>query len=326
MTGAKTQIVIVGCGNAAQRHATNLRKNENATLVGCYDSRREAADAFALAHQTTAFDSLDAMLDANPDGVVICTPPSTHVAIAEAALERGLRVLCEKPLAPTTSECESLTDARGLACAFKFRHLKGASVLREHIAHGGLGRVLTIRGSALSDLSMAGRWFSDPSLSGGGVLLDNGVHLIDLCHYLVGPTESVCATIMGGKRKLAVEESAAIHMRMTCGATAELFVSWEAPAPMPPLLEVWGTEGYASLGYSYQILDSEKNCVHAEEANGTCVWNEVIQNFVGFVRNESQPMARFEDGFSAVAVAEAAYASAVTHAWETPTQSFTFVR
>ncbi len=326
MTGAQKQIAIVGCGNAAQRHASNLRKMSNAVISGCHDTRIEAAEAFALANESRAYETLEALLDANPDGIVICTPPSTHVAIAEVALERGIRVLCEKPLAPTTSECESLADARGLACAFKFRHLKGARVLRDHIAMGGLGRILTIRGSALSDLSMAGRWFSDPSLSGGGVLLDNGVHLIDLCHYLVGPTESVCATIMGGKRGLAVEESAAIQMRMHCGATAELFVSWEAPAPMPPLLEIWGTEGYATLGYNYQILDSQKNCVRAEEANGTCVWNEVITNFVAFVNNESQPMARFEDGYSAVAVAEAAYASAVTHMWETPSQYCTFVR
>ncbi|MCB9852074.1 MAG: Gfo/Idh/MocA family oxidoreductase [Phycisphaerales bacterium] len=326
MTGARTQIAIVGCGNAAQRHASNLRKSANAEIAGCYDARREATEAFALAHSTRAFDSLDALLDANPDGVVICTPPSTHVAIAEAVLERGIRVLCEKPLAPTTSECESLTEARGLACAFKFRHLKGARTIRDHVATGGLGRVLAIRGSALSDISMAGKWFSDPSLSGGGVLLDNGVHLIDLCHYLVGPTESVSATIMGGSRKLAVEESASIHMRMACGATAEILVSWEAPAPMPPLVEIWGTEGYASLGYDYQILDSQKNCIRAEEGNGLCVWNEVITNFVGFVRNETQPMARFEDGFAAVAVAEAAYASAVTHAWETPSQYYTFVR
>lgn len=326
MTGAKTQIAIVGCGSAAQRHATNLRKLQNAVIAGCFDTRCEAADAFALANQTQAFDTLEALLDTAPDGVVVCTPPSTHVAITEAALERGLRVLCEKPLAPTTSECESLTDARGLACAFKFRHLKGAKVIRDHIALGGMGRVIAIRGSALSDLSMAGRWFSDPSLSGGGVLLDNGVHLIDLCHYLVGPTEAVSATIMGGKRGLAVEESASIHMRMACGATAELFMSWEAPAPMPPLLEIWGTEGYATLGYNYQLLDSQRNCIRAEEANGMCVWNEVITNFVGFVRNENPPMAKFEDGFAAVAVAEAAYASAVTHTWETPTQSFTFVR
>lgn len=326
MTGAKTHIAIIGCGNAAQRHASNLRKMPGAEIAGCFDTRREAAEAFALSHQTTAFDTLDRLLDAPIDGVVICTPPSTHVAIAEAALERGLRVLCEKPLAPTTSECESLADARGLACAFKFRHLKGATVLRDHIAMGGMGRILAIRGSALSDLSMAGRWFSDPSLSGGGVLLDNGVHLIDLCHFLVGPTQSVCATIMGGKRALAVEESAAIHMRMQCGATAELFVSWEAPAPMPPLLEIWGTEGYASLGYNYQILDSQKNCIRAEEANGMCVWNEVITNFVSFVRNDSRPMARFDDGFAAVAVAEAAYTSAVTHTWESPAQPYTFVR
>ncbi|MCA9255033.1 MAG: Gfo/Idh/MocA family oxidoreductase, partial [Phycisphaerales bacterium] len=263
---------------------------------------------------------------ANPDGVVICTPPSTHVAIAEVVLERGIRVLCEKPLAPTTTECESLTEARGLACAFKFRHLKGSRIIRDHIATGGLGRVLAIRGSALSDISMEGKWFSDPSLSGGGVLLDNGVHLIDLCHYLVGPTENVSATIMGGKRRLAVEESAMISMRMACGASVELFVSWEAPAPMPPLIEIWGTQGYASLGYDYQILDSQKTCIRAEEGNGMCVWNEVITNFVGFVRNETQPMARFEDGYSAVAVAEAAYASAVTHNWEAPAQYFSFVR
>lgn len=326
MIGHESHIAIIGCGHAARRHAGNITKHAHATLAGCFDTQREASETFAREFATQSFESLDALLDSNIDGVVVCTPPSTHVAIAEAALARGLRVLCEKPLATTTAECEPLADARGLACAFKFRHLSGSTAVREHIAAGGMGRVLAVRSSALSDIDMGSRWFSNPSLSGGGVLLDNGVHLIDLCHYLLGPTQMVSATTWGGKRGLAVEESASMRMHMTCGAMADVFVSWEAPAPMPPLVEIWGSDGYARLGYDFQILDRERKVVREGAAEGLCVWNEVIENFVAFVRDEAAPIARFEDGFAAVAVAEAAYMSAVTQVSESPSPTPMFVR
>lgn len=326
MTGHTAQIAIVGCGHAARRHAGNITNHPRATLAACFDTQREASETFAREFNTRSYADLDQVLDARIDGVVICTPPSTHVAVAEAALSRGLRVLCEKPLAPTTAECERLIDARGLACAFKFRHLTGSGRIRDAIAQGELGRIIAVRGSALSDTDMSGRWFSDPSLSGGGVLLDNGVHLIDLCHYLLGPTQSVLATTPPGARGLAVEESASIRMQMMSGTVVDIFVSWEAPAPMPPLVEIWGTKGFARLGYDFEILDQARRVAQQGTANGHCVWRAVIDNFVAFLHGDEAPMARAEDGFAAVAVAEAAYMSAVTQISESPSPTPVTVR
>jgi len=326
MTGDGTRIAVVGWGQAARRHAESITKNHRATLAGCHDPRRAVSAALARAFGVPSFESLDALFDAPVDGVVVCTPPATRVAVVDAALARGLRALCENPLAPTTSDCESLADACGLACAFPLRHLSGAAFLRTHIAAGGLGRVISARAAAVSNVDMTGRWPGNPSLSGGGVLLADGVQLIDLCHYLLGPTQSVSAATRGGKRRLPVEESASIRLQMMCGATADIFVSWEAPGPKPPLLEIWGTEGYARLGADCEILDREGKTVSRWIADPKCVGPALIDNFVAFVRDEAAPSARFEDGFAAVAVAEAAYMSAVTQVSESPSLTPVFGR
>ncbi len=312
------KFAIIGCGHAGRRHADQFKRIPGAELVGCCDNSAQAAEQFARDYQTTAYTDIDSLLNLKLDGVTICTPPSTHIPIVASAIQRGIRVLCEKPLATNLDECLSLSQTDPLACAFKFRHLSGGAILRDMIRRGELGSILAIRGTAVSDLDMTGRWFSNRALSGGGVLFDNGVHLIDLCRFLVGDVDEVSATISGGKRKLDVEESATILLRMECGASVELFVSWEAPAPMPPLMEIYGTAGYAQLGYELKVFDANRKLIRQIPAEGVDIWHEVIANFAGFVSGQGQPSAVFEDGFNAVAVVEAAYRSTESGGWERP--------
>ncbi|HWL95047.1 MAG TPA: Gfo/Idh/MocA family oxidoreductase [Phycisphaerae bacterium] len=314
------RIGIIGCGHAGRRHAEQLRKIGEAILVSCYDMQAASTDRFATDYAVSACRSLDEMLDSRLDGVTICTPPTTHARIVAAAIERGIHVLCEKPLATECDDCLSIPRSDLLMCAFKFRHLSGAAMLREMIAEGRLGQITHMRGTATSDADMAGKWFSDARLSGGGVLLDNGVHIVDLCHYLAGPVERVTAAAAESSRGLAVEESAAMCLKMECGATASIFVSWESPAPMAPLIEVFGTKGYARLGYEMQAFDADKKLMRHAAAEGVDIWQEVLANFAGFVAGRVKPSATFDDGFAAVAVCEAAYRSIVTGKSELPRQ------
>lgn len=312
------RIGIIGCGHAGRRHADQLSKMPEVELVACCDANDQVAARFGDDFKIRAYSDVSAMLARPLDGVTICTPPTSHARIAAAALARGLHVLCEKPLATDSDDCLTIPRSDLLMCAFKFRHLSGAAILREMVAAGELGRITHVRGTACSDADMTGRWFSDPMLSGGGVLLDNGVHIVDLCQFIVSPVEEICATLGAGTRGLDVEETASLDMRLTCGASANIHVSWEAPAPMGPLLEVYGTGGYARLGYEMQAFDAQRKLCRHAAAEGVDIWREVIANFVGFIAGRSAPSAIFDDGFSAVAVCEAAYRSVASQKWERP--------
>ncbi len=313
------RFAIAGCGKVGRRHAEQYRRIAGAQVVGCYDADPAVSAAVAKDLGLVSIDRLESLLDLSADGLSICTPPASHIPIAAAAVERGVRVLCEKPLATSLDDCRTLRDHTRFACAFKFRHLRGAGPLRAMIARGDLGRILSVRGTAISDFDMSGRWFSDPVLAGGGVLIDNGVHLIDLCRYLLGPVAEVSASVSGGTRGLSVEETASVYLRMSCGAAAHLLMSWEAPAPMPPLIEIHGSSGYARLGNELEVFDAtgRERVLHLP-ADGVDIWHEVVANFARFVADASEPSARFEDGWHALAAVDAAYRSLRSGRWETP--------
>lgn len=196
-------------------------------------------------------------------------------------------------------------------------------MLRDLIANGELGRITHVRGTATSDADMTGKWFSNPEYSGGGVLLDNGVHVVDLVHFVLGSVEDVIAHTTQSSRSLDVEESASMKLRLTRGAAADIFVSWESPAPMAPLIEVFGTHGYARLGYEMQAFDSERKLIRHASAEGVDIWSEVLANFITFVAGRTQPSAVYDDGFAAVAVCEAAYRSLLSRRCEEPAQALT---
>lgn len=317
------RIAIIGCGHAGRRHADQLRKIPEARIVACCDSDQDSVRKFADEHGALAFTSLESLLAEPLDGVTVCTPPNTHAEIVSAAIERDIKVLCEKPLAPSVDDCLRIPRSDLLACAFKFRHLSGAVMLRDMIARGELGDITHVRGTATSDADMTGKWFSNPECSGGGVLLDNGVHIVDLVHFVLGSVEDVIAHTTGSSRSLEVEESASMKLRLTRGAGADIFVSWESPAPMAPLIEIFGTRGYARLGYEMQAFDSQRKLIRHASAEGVDIWTEVLANFVSFVAGRSRPSAVYEDGFAAVAVTDAAYRSLLSRRCEEPVQALT---
>lgn len=313
------KIGIVGCGAVGRRHASHLSKLPGVEVVACCDTDASAARALAAEFDASPTDDLGDLLALPLNGLTVCTPPRAHVDAVVRACETGVRVLCEKPLAPTVEECRRIPPDSEVMCAFKFRHLSGAARLRDVIGRGELGVIVAVRGTAVSNADMTGRWFSDPEVAGGGVLLDNGVHLLDLCRFLFGPVTAVCAAKSGGTRRLAVEESASLQVRMEAGPIAQILLSWEAPAPMPPLIEVYGTAGYARLGYELEVFDASgrQRTLHVP-AEGVDVWREVLATFIKYVNGSGTPSATLEDGFAAVAAAEAAYRSIDSGRWERP--------
>ena len=230
------------------------------------------------------------------DGVVIATPNALHAPQALAALDRGLAVFCQQPLALDAGAARSLVDAarqagRRLAVDDSYRFTAGARCLRELIAGGSLGRVLFLDSAFHNAFGPDKPWCFDPELSGGGALIDQGVPLIDLAFWLLGEPEvrsvigSVGSTAQG---EAAVEDFASVRIELAGGAVMSLAASWHAHAGQDCVIrsQVFGTAGGADFRnvagsfYDFELarFDGSGTTIETRESRG---WiNQAVLHWV----------------------------------------------
>jgi predicted dehydrogenase len=205
--------------------------------------------------------SLEQLLEEELDGIVIATPSGQHADQAIAALTRGMAVFCQKPLATTAAEATRVVAAaRALDTLidvdFCYRTLAGVPELARLARSGELGEVfaadLTFHNAYGPDKS----WFYDRSQSGGGCVMDLGIHLVDLLLWTLGFPEvvEVRSHLYAEGRRLAdpesaLEDYATAELRLCSGAVARLACSWRLPAGRDAVIEAafYGTRGAAIL-------------------------------------------------------------------------------
>jgi predicted dehydrogenase len=253
-------IGIVGLGMAVAPHMLGIRDLEAAgrvRLVGGFSPSAPRRDAFATKWDAPVFDSLAALL-ASPglDLVIVLTPPGTHLAVAEEAAAAGKHLLVEKPLELTRARAESLVamaERAGvtLGVVFQHRFRPGALRLRAAIAGGELGTLLSCSASI--------RWWRDTAYfaqagrgtkarDGGGVLLTQAIHTLDLLLHLAGPVEGVAGLVRTSPlRAIDTEDIAAAALRFASGAIGALDATTVADPGFPERIEIAGTGGAAAL-------------------------------------------------------------------------------
>ncbi|GLI08781.1 oxidoreductase [Paenibacillus tyrfis] len=191
MAGLK--VAVIGAGSISEMHLTSYQNHPEVELVAVCDlveeRARQAADKFGAKKVYTDYREL--LADPEVEAVSICTWNNSHGEISIAALEAGKHVLCEKPLCTTVDkalEVEAAVRRSGklLQVGFVRRYGTNTKVLKKFIDAGELGEIYYAKASYLRRLGNPGGWFSDIERSGGGPLLDIGVHVIDLCWYLMG--------------------------------------------------------------------------------------------------------------------------------------------
>ena len=208
-----------------------------------------------------AFSDFDQMLAAGLglDGVVIATPNSLHAPQTLAALDCGLAVFCQKPLALNAREAREMVEAarradRLLGVDYSYRYTDGARALRRAVEAGELGRVFSVDTVFHNAYGPDKAWCFDPRLSGGGALMDLGVHLIDLALWLLGDPE--VREVRGGAWKGGqplgegeVDDFASARIELEGGGAVSLAVSWNAHAGQDCVirLSAFGTSGGAEL-------------------------------------------------------------------------------
>jgi dTDP-4-amino-4,6-dideoxygalactose transaminase/predicted dehydrogenase len=313
----RLRIGIVGCGQMGRWHLNAYAAQRNVELVGFADTSLERAQRFAHEVGGRAYASHQELL-ANEalDGLSICTVPSTHCDVAIDALDAGIHVLCEKPLAISVNQAEAMSARakqknRLLFTAFKFRFHDEVRMVKHLIDSGRLGRVLSFRLMFGGYIDMQGQWYAHKMLSGGGIIMDNGPHAADLIRFLFGDITSIAAQSTS-VQKLEVEDTAKLDMVVEGGAVGTGDLSWSLKIPARSYLEIYGEDGAAALdgeGVSYKLKtwSSWKREDNRRDAQGA--FSRQIAYFVDAIHGDNPLALGNGEGVASQRVIEAAYQS-----------------
>ncbi len=265
-----------------------------------------------------AFNSHLALLDpaVGVEAVVVCTPPDTHEPITVDLVRRGRHVLCEKPFTLTPASARRMVreaEAAGaiLTMGSKFRYVADVVRAKELIAAGTIGEVILFENAFTSRVDMSRRWNADPAVSGGGVLIDNGTHSVDVIRYFLGPLAAVQA--VEGKRPqgLAVEDTARLFVRAECGIMGTADLSWSINKELDWYVTVYGTTGLVQVGWKqsrYKVGGGEWQ-VFGGGYDKVQAFRDQVSNFAGAIRRREPLVITWEDAVASVEVIEAAYQS-----------------
>lgn len=233
------------------------------------------AAALELAPEAATLDSLDELLAQDLDGLVIASPSALHADQSRQALERGVAVFCQKPLGRTAAEVSAVVEAarasnRLLGVDLSYRFTSGMQAIREEVWRGKLGSVFGVDLTFHNAYGPDKAWFYDPAQSGGGCVMDLGVHLVDLALWSLGWPEvrSVESHLLHEGRPLTdpstqCEDYAVATITTADNTIIRLTCSWRLSAGQEAVIaaEFFGTEGAAALrnvGGSFYQLEAQR--------------------------------------------------------------------
>lgn len=340
------RIGIAGCGKIARNHVTALRAVAGVQVIAVADADPERARTFAAEHEVPrAYGDLDEMLSAGLDAVTICTPHDAHEAGVLAAARYGTHVLCEKPIALRVEQAERMiaaTTAAGVrfGVLFQRRFWPAALRVRAAIDAGRLG--LPISGGVVARLNRDADYYAEPwrgrqATEGGGVLMTQVIHHIDLLQWFMGPARRVtgrCDTL--AHSGIDVEDTAAAIVEFTSGGIATI----QAGTTFRPGLgvQVWVSDAAGrTMGLSEfpeGVAFTDVSTVDGEQvlhtATATASMGDLplpaihdhlapyhrmqIEDFVASLREHREPTVTGHDAIRSLQIVEAVYRSSRTGA------------
>lgn len=315
---------IVGAGTIAQSYAFAFESCQCAQVVAVADTNLAAAAALAEQLKCRSYGSHSVMArEAELDAVLICTPPDSHPEICLEFLEKRVAVLCEKPLSIDQSSAERMVETSRrlgvkLTMASKFRFVDDVTRAKNLVASGVLGDIVLVENFFTSHVDMTKRWNSNPAISGGGVLIDNGTHSVDLLRYFIGPLKEI--HVVEGKRRqnLPVEETVHVFVRSESGVLGTVDLSWSINKELESYLRIYGTEGTISVGWKeskFLLSGHHEWKVFGKGYNKVQAFRSQIENFAKALRGEEILLLSLDDALASVQVVESAYASLRDSRW-----------
>jgi predicted dehydrogenase len=319
-TNKPTKFGIIGAGAIAQAYAQAFQVTQCAELVAAADIDLEAAKAIS----SKGYSSADEMVENEAlDAVLVCTPPNTHPEIVTAMLKRGLHVLCEKPFCISSAEAERMVatakqEGRILTMASKFRYVNDVRAARELVLSGKLGEVILFENAFTGAVDMRNRWNSVQEVSGGGVLIDNGTHSVDMIRYFLGPIDEVHAVEGRRTQGLDVDETVHLFVRNKQGVMGSIDLSWSISKELDTYISVYCTGGTIKLGWreaKYKDFETGEWTVFGKGYDKVQAFSSQLDNFAHAIRGEDELLISPEEGIESVRAVEACYASLKAHQW-----------
>jgi predicted dehydrogenase len=340
------KVCVIGTGSISDFHFQAYAKNPNVVLHGVFDYTRERAEEKARQYGAEhVYSSLEEVFqDPELDAVSICTWNNSHAGLSIAALQGGKHVLVEKPLCLNMDEAYRMEEAvrqsdRILQVGFVRRFATNTKVLKAFIDDGKLGEIYYAKASCLRRLGNPGGWFADKERSGGGPLIDLGVHIIDICWYLMGKprVKSITANtyqLLGNRanvknlsfykaadydqEKNTVEDLANALIQFENGASLLVDVSFTLHAKQDEIqVKLYGTKGGAELEPSLMMVTEEHDTilnVHPQIDHLTFDFHNSFQHeidsFVNCCLTGSEPIAPVADGVEMMKILTGIYEAA----------------
>ena len=346
---------IVGCGGVGPTHAGALMRIEDATIAAVADLIPQRANDLAAKVCAAKIYRSDEELAADPDIDVVClaTPSGDHAAHAIRAMQAGKHVVVEKPMEISLAACDEMIrvqreTGRKLTVISQHRFDPATIMVKNAIDSGSLGRIILADASVkwwrkqeyYDVANWRGTWAGD----GGGALMNQGVHTVDILQYLTGGVESVFAHTLTAAHDIETEDVAVMALKFSCGAVGTLTAATAAFPGLPARIDIYGTQGSAIIEGDRlkQMTFKDGRTITGEEAaadalsvacGGTASvkdeaarraafgdkkpgWGDAhraqILDLIKAIRENSEPLMNGPAARKPVAIVLAAYASART--------------
>ena len=333
---------VVGTGNIAQAHIDAIAKLPNAHLVGVTSRSLDKAEAVARQHGVRLYSDLDSLLaDEAVEVVTVCTPSGAHMEPAVAAAKAGRHVIVEKPLEVTLERAQTIVDAADtagvkLATVFMSRFSDAHRRLKEALNTGELGRLLQgdafVKWYRSQSYYDSGDWRGTWALDGGGALMNQAIHQVDLLLWLMGPVKEVFAYAGTLNHEgLEVEDTLVAALRYHSGALGTLSAATSLYPGQPKVLEIHGTKGWVrvkddsieawqvdglSEGQQEEVLEGHRAAGSRTFADPMAMSFEShrrqFEDFLSAIDTNTSPLVDGREGLKSVELVTAIYQSVRT--------------
>lgn len=342
----KLKIAIIGVGSISNEHLRSYHNHPDVEIYAVCDINEERAKRKGMQYGAVKiyFNHQELLADKEIDAVSICTWNNSHAEISIAALDAGKHVLVEKPLCQTVEQALLMQEAvqrsgKLLQVGFVRRYDSNVQMLRSFSEKGDFGEIYYAKASSIRRLGNPGGWFADVERSGGGPLIDIGVHMIDLCWYMMGKPKVKSVTgntyrKLGNRAHIqnltfykaadwepdlnTVEDLANALIRFENGASLMVDVSFSLHIKEDERsVKMFGDKGSFEIDPSILIVTEKHNTIlnivpqidHNELHVESAFQNE-INHFVSCVQTGQQPLSPVEDGVEIMKILCGIYESA----------------
>lgn len=328
---------IIGCGMISNWHADAISEIDGAKLICVSDVNEKARADFAKKYNVNTYESVEDLLgNSEVDIVCICTPSGLHAPLAVQAANAGKHIVIEKPMAINLKEVDEIisaceTNKAKMTVISQFRFTDAVCKLKDAIDRGILGKIV------MGDIYMKfyrsqqyydkGGWKGTWKMDGGGALMNQGIHGIDLLQYVMGPVKSVFAHIRTLARKIEAEDTASALLEFENGALGVIQGTTSIYPGLPRRLEVNGDKGTIIL---------EEDCIAKWDIEGQNIPDDInigsttsgassnpaaisveghikqIGDMIDAVRNNRKPLVDQYDGRKPVEIIMGIYESSRT--------------